>query len=122
MVMAGWCPDTSGPCLTFFWSLSWQCPTLEIGEELNNVETQCISLRVGLSPAPTPPHYPQWPVLAPELVAMDASPEPGPMDLRGPVLGYKESSALPFLTCSTVPSFPPSQLQDPEHTKAENKG
>ena len=74
------------------------------------------------APPHTPPYSPQGPALDLESVAVDGSPEPGPRDLRGPILGYEESSSQSVLTCSTVPRFPPSQLQAPEHTKGEHSG
>ena len=56
-----------------------------------------------------------------ECVVMDDSVEPGLRVPRVPILGYEESSEQPDLTRSLVLSFPPCQLQDPEHIKAEHK-
>ena len=53
---------------------------------------------------------------------MEGCPEPGARGPWGPILGYEKSSALPALTWSTMPSFPASQLEDPEPTKVEQKG
>lgn len=53
---------------------------------------------------------------------MEVSPEPRPKGLWGPIQGHKESSARSVLTRSIVLSFPPRQLQDPEHTKVEHEG
>lgn len=53
MIMAGKGPGTSELSRPVCWSLSWQSPTLEIGEELIGLDTQCISPSAGLV---LPPH------------------------------------------------------------------
>ena len=55
------------------------------------------------------------------LIAVDAV-EPGTKSLWGPILGYGKSSSQHALTWRTVPSFLPSQMQDPEHTNVEQNG
>ena len=53
---------------------------------------------------------------------MEVSLGPWPRSLQGPIQGYKESSAQVDLSWGIMPSFPLSQLQDPEHTKVKHKG
>ena len=66
--------DPSGPAQASSWSLSWQSPKLEIGEELINGDTQSISPSEGLGR-----HTANEGQCRLQLsVAMEGSPEPGP--------------------------------------------
>lgn len=95
----------------------------DISKELTNSDTQCLSLSLSAEsrhPAPHT-HCLQWPVPAPKFVLMEGSQEPGPRCLWGPILGYEETSTQVDRTWNIILSFPPSELQDQEHTKEDHK-